>query len=86
MNSSGFSTVNPATGEQIESFSFFTAQGDSGRAAWPSRTTPDVGRVWYRVAGRVLCDCDARTSPATTCHRVCESLPWAARRRKGRGL
>jgi acyl-CoA reductase-like NAD-dependent aldehyde dehydrogenase len=26
MNSSGFSTVNPATGAQIESFSFFTAQ------------------------------------------------------------
>src|SRR5262245_28059967 len=25
MNSSGFSTVNPSTGEQIETFSFFTA-------------------------------------------------------------
>ena len=26
MNSSSFSTVNPATGEQIETFPFFTAQ------------------------------------------------------------
>ena len=32
MNSSNFSTVNPATDEQIETFPFFTAAGNRSRA------------------------------------------------------
>jgi acyl-CoA reductase-like NAD-dependent aldehyde dehydrogenase len=54
MNSSNFSTVNPATGEQIETFAFFTAQETEAVLVRAEKSFKSYGKLPVHQRARLL--------------------------------